>query len=380
MGGAQMKSFKQFLCDDHARIPFSVIGVFLILGSSFTTVYVSQLEQETAFEVASTLDFNEVENLIRYAEADIATALNIAGMKGLKEIGKNPVISVIATPEYGSSADEVNQNRVREYIMKELNIYLTSHYFYDSFNDGRYAINVVIPDGETYPITDMEDISFSTLVMKFTRPTNDIPLIDGILGPDGDPDHDTYWTAELPILTEVRKLNNATGESEFVTTRTLNTSSIITSRYPLLKCLVEEYNHTINGTFTPLWTFTTILANIYSLARGYKHYSSGKPLNVVDNKHLALIANGGLLLEQSLVFSSVDPLALVDFGINTVKTLKNKDQNPLSGFNGMDLEGFKFNPGDLSKGSANFDAGDDENTTIFQKLQRWFSIMSQQLL
>ena len=53
---------QRFLHDDHARIPFSVIGVFLILGSSFTTVYISQLEMQKASEIAGTIDFNEIEN------------------------------------------------------------------------------------------------------------------------------------------------------------------------------------------------------------------------------------------------------------------------------------------------------------------------------
>ena len=75
-----MKSWTRFLADDWARIPFSVLGVFLILGSSVTTVYVTQLELQKASEITSTIDFNEVEHLIKYAEADMATALNIAGM------------------------------------------------------------------------------------------------------------------------------------------------------------------------------------------------------------------------------------------------------------------------------------------------------------
>ncbi|MCK5458828.1 MAG: hypothetical protein KAI20_02975, partial [Thermoplasmatales archaeon] len=158
-------------------------------------------------------------------------------------------------------------------------------------------------------------------------------------------------------------------KSKAITIRTINTSSIITSRFPLLESLVEEYIRTINqdenNWFPPLWTFTTILANIYSLARGYKHYSSGKPLNVVDNRHIALVANGGLLLEQGLVFSSVDPLSIIDFAIETGKTLKKTSKTPLSTFNNdMIGTGFDFDTDDFSQGSANTDAGDDFNTSF----------------
>jgi len=353
-----MKTWTCFLQDDSARIPFSVIGVFLILGSSFTTVYVSQLEMQKASEIASTIDFNEVENLIRYAEADIANALNIAGIKGLKEIGKRLVVTIEDNTGYGNTVDEINCNRVKEIIMDELNIYLTGNYLYDFFNDGRYAVNVVIPEGEIYPVTSRVDISFRTIDMHMERFT--IPFI----GPEAEKDHATYWVAEIPIDIEIKKLEKMEG-SEAITTQRITVSSLITSRYPLLKSLVDEYHETING-ISPLWTFTTVFSNIYSLARGYKHYSSGKPLNVVDNKHLALIANGGLLLEQSLVFSSVDPLGLVEFAIETGKTLKGSGEKPLTDVfnNDMTGEGFAVDPNDFSQGSANFDAGDDFNMSI----------------
>lgn len=354
MGDKKMNTWRSFLKDDRARIPFSVIGIFLILGSSFTTVYVTQLEMQKASEISSTLDFNEIENLLRYAEADLATALNIAGMKGLKEIGKKPVIQ----PENSSfSADEINCNRVKDIILDELNIYLTGNYLYDSFNDGRYAINVVIPEDEDYPIASLDNITFSDLEMNMDRFT--IPLI----GPEAKKSHKTYWVAEVPVNIEIKKLDGAS-EGEAVTTRKITVSSVITSRYPLLKSLVDEYNDTING-IKPLWTFTTVLSNVYSLARGYKHYSSGKPLNVVDNKHLSPLVNGGLLFEEGLVFGSVDPLSIVEFAIECGKALKNSGDQPLTNmFNGMDGDEFIVDPSDFSKGIANFDAGDDENTSI----------------
>ena len=349
-----MKSRKNFLKDDHAHIPFSVIGVFLLIGSSVTAAYVSQLELDKADEISSTIDFNEIENLMRYAEADIATALNIAGMKGLKEVGKKPVI----IPEDRSSdAYEVNCNRVKSIIMDELNIYLASNYLCESFNDGRYAINVVISNGEDLPIVSRDDICFKDLKMDLNRFT--LPLI----GPDAEKSHCTYLVADVLIDIEIKELDSKSN-GKTVTTREINVSSVITSRYPLLKSLVDEYNETING-IGPLWAFTTVLSNVYSLARGYKHYSSGKPLNVVDNKHLAPLINGGLLFEEGLVFGSVDPLSLVDFSIESGKALKNSDeQSSTDVFNGMEGDEFTVHTDDFSKGTANVDAGDDENTSI----------------
>jgi len=41
-----------------ARIPFSVIGIFLLLGSSVTTVYIARLEYQEAVEIVRSLDYN----------------------------------------------------------------------------------------------------------------------------------------------------------------------------------------------------------------------------------------------------------------------------------------------------------------------------------
>ncbi len=348
-----------FLKDDRARIPFSVIGIFLILGSSFTSVYVTKLERDKAEELSSTIDFNEVENLLRFAEADMSTALNIAGLKAIKILGEKPIIDAYAT-RYGSDPDTVSKNLVREYLMDELNLYLVSNYLYDSFNDGRYSINIILARGSDKPIDSLDKIGFKEFSMNLERPI-EIPLIT----PTKKVTHPTYWVLDIPIKVEIRKLDYAR-LGRRITTRNINVSTIITSRYLLLKNLVDkDFNKTIND-IHELWTFTTIISNIYSLARGYKHYSTGKPENVFDNKHLALIVNAGLLLEKGFTFASVDPMALIQLVNNTYKTLKNKKSNEKDLMN-LDLggsDGFDFLTSDLCEGSANTDAGDDFNEPI----------------
>ena len=350
------KTLKMFLKDDHARIPFSIIGIFLILGSSFTTVYVTKLETEKVEEISNTIDFDEVENLLRYAEADIATALNTAALKGLKMIGETPVTSFSR-----DKCEEINRNRLKDVIMDELNVYLTGNYLYGSFNDGRYAVDVVIPDGEEYPVTCIDQIGFSKdVVMKMNRFT--IPVI----GPEGEVKHVTYWVVYVPVKVEVKKLDEPS-MNKVVTIRTINVSTIITSRYPFLENLVYEYEDTINGV-KPLWSFTTILANIYTLFRGYKHWSTGEPINVVDNVHLAPLVNGGLLMEQGFVFGSVDLMSLVDFTIESGKALRGSIAgSALDEFNEMkDATDGRYNVDTsmLSKDPANKDAGDPFGTKI----------------
>ena len=348
-----------FLKDDRARIPFSVIGIFLILGSCFTTAYVTKLESDKTEELASTIDFNEVENLIRFAEADMSTALNIAGLKAIKVLGERPIIEAFST-SYGNNPNSVSENLICEYLMDEMNLYLVANYLYDSFNNGKYSVNIVLPEHSDNPIKSWDEIGFRKILMKLQRPM-DIPL----LTPPKEVTHSTYWILNLPIKVEIREID-CENSGKRITTRTINVSTIVTSRYLLLKSLVdEEYTTTIND-IHELWTFTTIISNIYSLARGYKHYSTGKPENVVDNKHLALIVNAGLLFEQVFTFGGVDSMALIELANHTYKTLKNKDSDKkdLLNVNLGSSDGLDISTSDISEGSANTDAGEDFNTTI----------------
>lgn len=348
-----------FFKDDHARIPFSVIGIFLILGSSFTSVYVTKLESDKTEELASTIDFNEIDNLIRFAEADMSTALNIAGLKGIKVLGEKPIINAFDTI-YGDNPADVSKNFICDYILEEMNLYLVANYMYDSYNNGKYSINIILQEGSDNPIISWDEINFKAFSMHLKRPMEIF-----LLTPEDEVEHATYWVLDVTVKVEIRKL--VYGKPGIVvTTRNINVSTIVTSRYLLLKNLVDvEYNETINDVHQ-LWTFTTIISNIYSLARGYQHYSKGEPENVVDNKHLALVVNAGLLFEQGFTFGSVDPMGLVQLVNNTYKILKNKDTNKKDLLN-LDLgssNSFNMDTSDISEGSANTDASVDFDEPI----------------
>jgi len=75
----------------------------------------------------------------------------------------------------------------------------------------------------------------------------------------------------------------------------------------------------LNGT-NAVMTETTAFAMAYTWGRGYLQYYKDTPLNIVDNKHLALIMNGALLLDQGYVFKSVDPMSLAEYAKETALT------------------------------------------------------------
>jgi hypothetical protein len=182
-----------FLHDTRARIPFSIIGIFLILGSSVVSVYITRLETEKSTDIASSLDASEIETLVHTAESDMTTALNIAGMKGLKEIGTTPVIYSTLGP-----ADDINCFRLKRIIQEVLNIYLTGYFLYDQYNSGSYVINVILHNDTA--IQSPSTITLHPIVMRLERPT--LPLI----GPQQTVNHTTYLVASVPIDIEIRAL------------------------------------------------------------------------------------------------------------------------------------------------------------------------------
>jgi hypothetical protein len=307
-------NFLKFLKDEKARVPFTVIGVFLILGSSLTTVYISNLENQKSLEIAGSVDSSEIENLLRRAEADMKTALNIAGLKGLKLIGEKPVVDENKkVTDFGTDADEINMNRVKQIIMEEMNLYLTNNYRNDRFNNSRYAINVKIKSGEKNPIITRDEITINKLKMKYKR---DYPAgIISAVGPDENSNYEVYWNADISLDFEIKDMK--TKKQSLVTEREININSLLTARYNLLKELVDEYHKNIDGTPCSAWTICTGIFNVYSLARGFQHYSNGDPSNVVDNDDLDQMINGANVLQQGLVFGSTDHYAVAGVAIGS---------------------------------------------------------------
>jgi hypothetical protein len=345
-------NLRRFFRNIDARIPFSIIGVFVILGSSFTVVYLSRLEQQKSYEFARSLEFQEIETLLYSLETDLSNVLTIAGMKGLKEVGKTPVVfSVDGSPE------AVNQYRVKNIIKDEVSLYLLNHYRSNSFSQGNYAINVLAQNESR--MVSLENITLTSVPMFLHRVT--LPFI----APPETNIYSTYWVASVCLTLEITTRSGPAWKT--VTTRIINVSSILPSRYPLLESLADEYHQSINGTFSPLWTFLTLFSTVYSLIRGFKHYRCGTPLNIVDNRHLAVILNSGLLLEQAFVFGSADPLGLVQLAIQTKKALEKPSQDLLHTMNtDMIGNGYTLDVNTLSMESANVDAGDPYNETIDQ--------------
>ncbi|MBN2065772.1 MAG: hypothetical protein JW771_03070 [Candidatus Thermoplasmatota archaeon] len=320
---------KPLFRNTQAHIPFSVISVFLILGSSFTAVYVTKLEQDTSQGIASTLDITKAEQLLRYAEADIARMVNYAGMYALKHVGESPLLysnlSSAAAKDYADGSESLennpthidseveanifNMNWARNITRVKLNEYLETNLMYNRCIREGFAINVKSFIGE------WREITFTEIPMELTRA---VSLDCMVTEPDNMQDdhliYPTYWQAGVELTIVLTELSS--GESwEF----TIHPHALITSRLPLLMALTYTYQDTLGGVEgdffgNKLQILVTLISQIYTEARSLVQWASGptKVKNIVDNTWLKYVVNAGVTAEQFLVFNSVDPLALID--------------------------------------------------------------------
>ena len=325
---------KCFLNCLDARIPFAVIGVLLLLISSFTSIVVISLEQRT-LEVASsevTIDSEKISLLVSNFETMVSQTINSAGMQAMDEVGKNPVVEMVNpgvnTAGFGLTSEEVNRNRILQNIMEKVNLFVVANCINESYRIGDYALNVIVDKDLGVPLTNRRMIEIKEILMNLNRST--IPL----LGPDPDKEFPVYWHASIPLSISIVKRSNQNVWTQ-IYRKDIVVSQTINSRFPLLEALMQEYAWCIDAVenqdgISQLWSTLTLFFNIYSLARGYMHYSSSKPINVVDNDHLSVMTNAALLLQSAQVFGSVDPLGVTDFVVQGIDALKRSPSEQIS--------------------------------------------------
>jgi len=98
-------NFSFFIEDTCAYIPYAVIGIFILLVSTFTSVYLLKIDSEVAETIYTTENVNPEKSAINLASFDLARCLNYAGMEALEWQGEHPVI----LPE-GSAVDRFSED------------------------------------------------------------------------------------------------------------------------------------------------------------------------------------------------------------------------------------------------------------------------------
>jgi hypothetical protein len=123
-----------------------------------------------------------------------------------------------------------------------------------------------------------------------------------------DKNYTIYYVFEIPVL-NYTLVDLESGETF---NSSMNLSTLITSREPLLEELVREYETNLGNTSGLDSTSNIVLGatNLRTFVYGpWQHYANG-PLNILTNPALSSSINGATLYTQKKVFDSVDPLAL----------------------------------------------------------------------
>ncbi len=175
--------------DDSAKVPFAVIGVFLLLVSVIASINLVRMDVNMAKAISSRGEVQAADTALLYAKADLARAINYAGMDALKQLGETPVIK----PDNGSAyfnGTEGNiaafdHNRAKALIRHSLNKYIESNYRYDTFAYQGYSVNAE-------PLDSWDAIEIQPIRMKLNR-----SLVLPVM-PPGEKGYETYWIV-MPI-------------------------------------------------------------------------------------------------------------------------------------------------------------------------------------
>ncbi|MEL4306233.1 DUF7286 family protein [Methanococcoides sp. LMO-2] len=378
---------RALVSSNDAYIPFSVIGIFVILGAVLTSAYFLQMDYEIAQTIYTTEKTDPEKVAIGFASADLSRCLNYAGMEALKWKGEHPIIQpvnssggttseddfmvnarthdlepgdalyiridlpsdvwysissiwknqsiilrikdsngqTIDSVDYGEAVSfwktvsfeenfllpqemepgygtieldcggsvkatdwfSVAMNPVKDISANHFNELITGNYQYNNYVYDRYAINVE-PDIEPYRIL-IEEIN-GTLERQINDDNRTYPI---------------YYTFTIRNL-NYTLVDLETGESF---DRSMDISTLVTSREPLLEELTTEYERSLNSAETSNIVLGAM--NIRSFTYGpWQHYANG-PLNIITNPALASAVNAGTAYSQKRTFDSVDPWALM---------------------------------------------------------------------
>ncbi|MBU4339665.1 MAG: hypothetical protein KKD46_01905, partial [Euryarchaeota archaeon] len=269
-----------------------------------------RMDVRMATAMSKPVEISAPDTALTYAKADLARAINYAGMDAVKQLGETPVIIPDNNSAYYSDdPEETTRNRAKALMRHTLNQYIESNYRYDSYAYRGYSVNVE-------PVGSWEELNIQSIRMKLDR-----SLVPPVM-PPGEKGYETYWKVSVPLkihLTELASKTELTGSN-------ITIETLITARYPLLKDLTDEYSTRLNGSNAVMME-TTALSMAYTWARGYMQYYRGAPGNIVNNTHLSLMLNGALLLDQGFVFNSVDPMSIVEYAKQTAYVLTGKSMD-----------------------------------------------------
>jgi len=320
----------KMMADARGRIPFALLGVFLVIGSAIVSGIITTLEKERTKNISYMLKQDSVTYLIRYAETDMARILSYSFLKAFQKVGELPVIySNLPTPASKDYADfnengvydredpdiiddyeeivKFNQNWARNMARKYFNDYLNITFKNNLYRDTYYSINIFDPENNG-AIDNWRDIKLSTVNMELKR-EDEIDLLIS----EKSKSYPVYWKAFIDNF-KIEICNLSSGKKWI---KEIDISCLIPSRLPLLIKLIKTYQNSIDG-ISPLMGLFTVIGEGYTEIRTLLQYADKYDwvANIVDNRWLQYLTNLCLIFIEYMVFNSVDPLSLAYLVIN----------------------------------------------------------------
>ena len=224
----------------------------------------------------------------------------------------------------------------------------------DKCNYLDYIVNVVPELSDGTPLSNWRNITYKQIDMELIRNCGGV---DEFFVTEDNRYYESYWEFSVPI--KINLFKTKTQESmDFL----INPTTIVTSRLPIMFKLTNTFVNTINGEpgdifANKLAVFLGLTGTAYTEARALIMWSQGpnKIKNIVDNDWLMFLTNSGLILEEFMVFNSVDAMSLIELAKN------------VSDFTGDNKEGLESNLCNAVK----FDLGEieqDINSKIAEEL------------
>ncbi|WP_406659636.1 hypothetical protein V7O66_07230 [Methanolobus sp. ZRKC3] len=195
---------------------------------------------------------------------------------------------------YGNETKATNwfhvaTNPVKDITAHHFNTFIEASYQDDMHTFNNYAINVEQNISSSRIRIDKIN---GTLERELERSENE------------GPDYTIYYTMSIDNL-NYSLVDISTGE---MYNDSMDISTVITSREPLLEELTNEYERSLNDGMTS--DIVLGATNIRTFTYGpWQHYLNG-PLNIVTSPSLTSSVNAGTIYAQKRIFDSVDPWAL----------------------------------------------------------------------
>ena len=195
---------------------------------------------------------------------------------------------------YGNETKATNWFRMASSPVKDITAFHFNKFTEASYQDNLHTFS-------NYAINVEQNISSSRIRIDKINGTLDRELARS--ENDGS-DYTIYYTMSVDELNySLVDLSNGNMHNG-----SMNISTIITSREPLLEGLTNEYEKSLNGRVTS--DIVLGATNIRTFTYGpWQHYFNG-PLNIVTSPSLTSSVNAGTIYTQKRIFDSVDPWAL----------------------------------------------------------------------